>query len=51
MLTIDEVKLNLIIRKMEEERNEYSKSSAEYIEKDDIIIAILETIRKCTVNK
>jgi hypothetical protein len=46
---IDEKKLNLIIAKMEEERDKHFKSSAEYIEKDEIINSILDTIRKCTV--
>ena len=49
MITIDENKLNLIIAKMEEERDEHFKSSSEYIEKDEIINSILDTIRKCTV--
>lgn len=34
---------------MEKERDEYYKSSAEHIEKDEIISSILDTIRKCTV--
>ena len=51
MIKIDEKKLDSIIAKMEEERDEHYKSSAEYIEKDEIINSILETIRKCTINQ
>ncbi len=49
MITIDEEKLNLIIAKMEKERDEYFKNSAEHIEKDEIINSILDTIRKCAI--
>lgn len=49
MITIDEKKLNLIIAKMEEERDDHYRISAEYIEKDEIINAILDTIRCCTI--
>ena len=49
MIKIDEEKLNLIIAKMEEERDEHFKSSAEYIEKDEIINSILDTIRRCAI--
>ena len=49
MITIDEKKLDEIIAKMEEKRDEHYKSSAEYIEKDEIINSILETIIKCKV--
>lgn len=50
MITIDEGKLNLIIAKMESERDEHNRRSAEYIEKDEIINSILDTIRRCTIN-
>ena len=34
---------------MEEDRDEHYKISAEYIEKDEIINSILETIGRCTI--
>jgi hypothetical protein len=49
IITINEEKLNIIIEKLEKERDEYFKSSAEYIEKDEIINSILNTIRRCIV--
>ena len=49
MITIDEKKMDLIIAKMKEERDEHYRSSAEYIEKDEIINSILDTIRRCTI--
>ncbi len=48
-VVIDWDKLNTILVKMEEERDEHFKSSAEYIEKDDTINTITEVFRKCTV--
>ncbi len=49
-MIIDEEKLNSVILKLEEKRDEYFKSSADYIEKDEIINAILSTITKCTIS-
>lgn len=48
-ITLDKEKLNSIIEKLEEERDENYRSSAEYIEKDEIINSILKTIMICTV--
>jgi hypothetical protein len=48
-ITLDKEKLNSIIEKLEEERDEYYRSSAEYIEKDEIINSILKTIMICKV--
>jgi len=48
-ILINKDKLDLIISKMEEKRDKHYKSSSEYIEIDEIINSILETIRNCTV--
>lgn len=48
-IMIDEKKLDSIIQKMEAKRDEHNHSSAEYIEKDNEINAIMDAIAKCKI--
>ena len=50
-ILIDENKLDCEIKKLEEKRNEYNKQSSEYVEIDNQIDIINETINKCTIKK
>lgn len=50
-IIIDADKLQIIIEAMEQKRDEHFKSSAEYIEKDEIINVLMKTISKCEVKQ
>ena len=48
-ITIDKDKLDSIIDKLENERDEHSNISAEYIEIDNTIDTVLDIIENCSI--